>query len=83
MEVECWTARHQSVRVWPLERKVVKFQGEETQVARAWTMQPGDLAPNFTGLACLAGQIEDFDSTDLNGLYSVLVFYEVLGPTLS
>ena len=40
-------------------------------------MQPGDLVPNFTSLACLAGQIEDFDSTTLNGLYTVLVFYEV------
>ena len=40
-------------------------------------MQPGDLVPNFTGLAYLAGQIEDFDSATLNGLYTVLVFYEV------
>ena len=40
-------------------------------------MQPGDLAPTFTGLACLAGQIENFDLANLNGLYTVLVFYEV------
>ena len=33
--------------------------------------------PNFTGLAYLAGQIEDFDSATLSGLYTVLVFYEV------
>ena len=33
--------------------------------------------PNFTGLAYLAGQINDFDSATLNGLYTVLVFYEV------
>ena len=33
--------------------------------------------PNFTGLACLAGEIADFDSSTLNGLYTVLVFYEV------
>ena len=47
-------------------------------------MQPGDLAPTFTGLACLAsGQIEDFDSTTLNGLYTVLVFYEVFALILS
>jgi len=39
-------------------------------------MQPGELVPTFTGLVCLAGQIEDFDSTTLNGLYMVLVFYE-------
>jgi len=32
--------------------------------------------PAFTGLVCLAGQIEDFDSTILNGFYTVLVFYE-------
>ena len=54
-----------------------RFQGEESQVVRK--MQPGDLAPNFTGLACLAsGQIEDFDSSTLNRLYTVLVFYEVI-----
>ena len=40
-------------------------------------MQPGELVPTFTGLVCLTGQIEDFDSTTLNGLYTVLVFYEV------
>ena len=41
-------------------------------------MQPGDLVPTFRGLACLAGEVLDFDSTSLNGLYTVLVFYEVL-----
>ena len=41
-------------------------------------MQPGDLVPTFRGLACLAGEVLDFDSTTLNGLYTVLVFYEVL-----
>ena len=46
-------------------------------------MQPGDLVPNFTGLACLAGPIEDFDSNTLNGLYTVLVFYEVFALILS
>ena len=40
-------------------------------------MQPGDLVPTFTGLAWLADQIQDFDSNTLNGLYTVLVFYEV------
>ena len=39
--------------------------------------------PTFTGLVCLAGQIEDFDSNTLNGLYTVLVFYEVLAFILS
>ena len=43
-------------------------------------MQPGDLVPTFTGLASLAGQIEDFDSATLNGIYTVLVFYEVPSP---
>ena len=41
-------------------------------------MQPGDLVPNFTGLSCLAGEVEDFDSSSLNGLYTVLCFYEVI-----
>ena len=41
-------------------------------------MQPGDLVPTFRGLACLAGEVHHFDSTTLNGLYTVLVFYEVL-----
>ena len=41
-------------------------------------MQPGDLVPNFTGLSCLAGEVQDFDSGSLNGLYTVLCFYEVI-----
>ena len=41
-------------------------------------MQPGDLVPTFRGRACLAGEVLHFDSTTLNGLYTVLVFYEVL-----
>ena len=41
-------------------------------------MQPGDLLPTFRGLACLAGEVHHFDSTTLNGHYTVLVFYEVL-----
>ena len=41
-------------------------------------MQPGDLVPNFTGLSCLAGEVQDFDSSSLNGLYTVLCFYEVI-----
>ena len=46
-------------------------------------MQPGDLVPAFTGLAWQAGQIQDFDSNTLNGLYTVLVFYEVIALILS
>ena len=33
--------------------------------------------PTFTGLACLAGQIEHFDLANFSGIYTVLVFYEV------
>ena len=64
----------QSVLTWPLKRKVVPSQGLE----KTCKMQPGDLVPTFRGLACLAGEVLDFDSTTLNGLYTVLVFYEVL-----
>ena len=41
-------------------------------------MKPGDVLPTFKGLACLAGEVHHFDSTTLNGHYTVLVFYEVL-----
>ena len=61
-----------SVLAWSLKRKVVPSQGSEK------TMKPGDLVPTFKGLACLAGEVHHFDSTTLNGLYTVLVFYEVL-----
>ena len=61
-----------SVLAWSLKRKVVPSQ------VLVKTMQPGDLVPTFRGLACLAGEVHHFDSTTLNGLYTVLVFYEVL-----
>ena len=64
----------QPVLIWPLKRKVVPSQG----LRKTCKMQPGDLVPTFRGLACLAGEVHDFDSTTLNGLYTVLVFYEVL-----
>merc|ERR1711936_571636 len=60
------------VLAWSLKRKVVPSQGLE----KTWKMQPGDLVPTFRGLACLAGDVHHFDSTTLNGLYTVLVFYE-------
>ena len=61
-----------SALAWSLKRKVVPSQVLEK------TMQPGDLVPTFRGRACLAGEVLHFDSTTLNGLYTVLVFYEVL-----
>ena len=43
----------------------------------AVTMQPGDAVPNFSSLACVNGEIVQLELASFQGLYTVVVFYEV------
>ena len=40
-------------------------------------MQPGDAVPNFSSLACVNGEIVQLELASFQGLYTVIVFYEV------